>query len=111
MTASCSFSGIFPEYRAESLGWKSLPDRSWVCTANIGIEHPIVAGRTAEGDFLLKTLQPGYDLMFLTAPGKYDLRFKFTPIACLASPDARFCLTKPSHPSPAISNELTWEVK
>src|SRR5262249_11099230 len=59
-TASCSFSGIFPEYRIGSSGWEPLPERSWICTRNVAIEHPILPGETAVGVFVLKTLPPGY---------------------------------------------------
>jgi hypothetical protein len=104
---SCSGFGITPEYRSPHGEWQPVPSKAWFCTANIFFEIPILPGGAAEGDFVLSTLAPGYDTSVLRAAGDYSLRFTFWPNACLASPDAVFCLTRPEKQEPVKSSEVS----
>jgi len=106
-TLSCSNSGIVPEYSSASGDWKPVPQQMWVCSLNIYIQRPILPGGTLEGEFTLATLAPGYDTASLRAAGDYRLRFTFYPSACFASPDGSFCIQRPDHQPPAVSQELT----
>jgi hypothetical protein len=106
-TASCSDTSIRPEYRFEESAWNSIPDTAWECLRNMLIETEIPAGGTLEGNFTLKTLRPGFDTSALQAPGEYQLRFTFYPSACWASPDASFCLMRPSKQAAVTSKDLT----
>lgn len=108
-TSSCS-DRIFPEYRFGGSEWKALPTILWSCTMNVLIETAILPGATFEGTFTLPTLAPGYDTTELRRPGTYNLRFKFWPQACIASPDGRLDLVCPERQPPTISNELTVQV-
>jgi len=105
-TYSCSESGVFPEYRNAEGQWTPLPQVSWVCTMNIVIETPILSGKAYENEFTLANLAPGYDLTPLRAPGEHQLRFRFSPYACFASPDGRFCLTGAERQQPVVSSEV-----
>jgi len=104
---TCSDTSIRPEYRIEGGEWKSLPYSSWVCTANIMIETGILPGGTLEGTFTLRTLRPGFDTSALQAPGDYQFRFTFWPDACIASPDASFCLSRPDSQPTVTSKEFS----
>jgi hypothetical protein len=106
-TYTCSDSSIRPEYRVEGSEWKPVPYRGWVCSANVRIETGILPGGTLEGTFTLRTLRPGFDTSSLQAPGEYQFRFTFWPDACVASPDASFCLTRPDSQPTVTSKELT----
>jgi len=106
-TASCSDTSIRPEYRFEGGEWKSVPYRAWVCTMNVLVETQIFPGGAIEGTFTLRTLRPGFDTSALQPPGEYQLRFTFWPEACIASPDASFCLTRPEQQPLVTSKELT----
>ena len=111
VTASCSDDSIRPEYRFASNLWKPIPYRLWWCSMNIAVERGILPGGTVEGTFTLRTLLPGYDTSSLQVPGEYQLRFTFYPVACIASPDAGFCLT-PLQRAPAVTSKvLTLKVK
>jgi hypothetical protein len=106
-TFSCSDSSIRPEYRFEASEWKSVPYRAWVCTMNVLVETQILPGGAIEGTFTLRTLRPGFDTSALQTLGEYQLRFTFWPNACIASPDASFCLTRPERQPTATSKELS----
>jgi hypothetical protein len=106
-TASCSDTSIRPEYRFEGSEWKSVPYRAWGCTMNVLVETQILPGGAIEGTFTLRTLRPGFDTSALQTPGEYQLRFTFWPNACIASPDASFCLTRPERQPTATSKEFT----
>jgi hypothetical protein len=106
-TLTCSDTSIRPEYRLEGSKWKSVPYRSWFCSANSRIETGILPGETLEEAFTLRTLRPGFDTSALQAPGDYQLRFTFWSDACIASPDASFCLSRPDSQSSVTSKELT----
>jgi len=103
---SCSGFGIIPEYRPPHGEWQPVPSNNWVCTANIFFETLILPGGTAEGDFVLSTLGPGYDASVLRAAGEYSFRFTFWPNACFASPDGSFCLARPEKQEAVRSPEL-----
>jgi hypothetical protein len=107
VTASCGDDSIRPEYRFGSSSWKSIPARVWSCTRNVTVERGILPGGTLEGTFTLRTLLPGYDTSSLQAPGEYQLRFTFYPAACIASPDASFCLTLLQREPTVTSKVLT----
>jgi hypothetical protein len=104
-TLTCSDTSIRPEYRLEGSEWKSVPYSSWFCSANIMIETGILRGGTHEGTFTLRTLRPGFDTSALQAPGDYQLRFTFWPDACIASPDASFCLSRPDR-QPIVTSKV-----
>jgi|SRR6516165_6189831 len=106
-TLTCSDTSIGPEYRFEGSPWKSIQYRLWECASNRLVETEIPSGGTLEGAFTLRTLRPGFDTSSLQAPGEYQLRFTFSPHACIASPDASFCLTRPDRQPTATSKELT----
>jgi hypothetical protein len=111
VTASCSDDSIRPEYRFAGSLWKPIPYRRWMCFKNITVERGILPGGTVEGTFTLRTLLPGYDTSSLQAPGEYQLRFTFYPAACIASPDASFCLTFLQRAPTVTSRVLTLTVK
>lgn len=111
VTASCSDDSIRPEYRFAGSLWNPIPYRLWSCTMNMTVERGILPGGTAEGAFTLRTLLPGYDTSSLQAPGEYQLRFTFYPAACIASPDASFCLTPLQRAPTVTSKVLTLKVK
>lgn len=108
---SCSGYGIAPEYRPPHGEWQPVPSNSWSCTANVIFERPILPGGTAEGDFVLSSLAPGYNTSVLRTAGDYSFRFYFWPNACFASPDGTFCLNRPEKqervPSPEFSRRLS----
>jgi hypothetical protein len=104
---SCSDSGITPEYRVGTDAWKPVPEKGWFCTANIMIERPILPGKSIEGEFTLPGLAPGFNAAQLPAAREYRLRFTFWPHACIASPDASFCLEPQEPDQPVLSNEVT----
>jgi hypothetical protein len=104
---SCSDSSITPEYSFEGSAWTQVPSTAWVCSMNILVETEILPGGKVEGSFTLKSLLPGYDTSFLQAPGEYRLRFRFSPQACIASPEASFCLARPKEQPSVASKVLT----
>lgn len=106
-TESCSDTSIRPEYRFGGNEWRSVPYSLWVCTMNVLLETPIFPGGAIEGSFTLRTLRPGFDTSSLQAPGEYQFRFTFWPDACIASPDASFCLNRPERQPTVTSKELT----
>jgi hypothetical protein len=106
-TFSCSNSGIFPEYRDASDHWSMLPQVAWVCSMNILTQTPLLPGKAVEGKFTLRGLAPGYDTTPLLGPGEHRLRFQFSPPACFASPDGRFCIASTTPQQPVLSSELT----
>ncbi|MGC1105162.1 MAG: hypothetical protein WA876_01350 [Candidatus Acidiferrales bacterium] len=110
-TASCSNSGIAPEYRFSDSDWKPVPSLAWVCSMNVVIETKILPGGTTEGNFTLASLAPGYDATPLSGPGEYHFRFAFWPNACFASPDGSFCLMRPEKQAPVVSREIMLSVK
>jgi hypothetical protein len=94
-----------PEYRFEGGEWKSLPNspnRVWSCDSAIAFETPILPGGASEGNFTLR----GYGTSSLQTPGEYRVRFTLVPGACIASPDGRFCLTRPENQPTVTSKEL-----
>jgi hypothetical protein len=105
-TFTCSDTSIRPEYRFETGEWKSVPQRFWACTANVLFETEILPGGALEGSFTLRNLRPAYDTSSLQPPGEYRFRFTFWPDACIASPDASFCLTRPEKQPFVISKEV-----
>lgn len=110
-TFTCTAWGISPEYRFEGSEWKAVPIiTSTECIMNVLIETAILPGASVEGTFTLPTLAPGYDTTELRRPGAYNLRFKFWPQACVASPDGRLDLVCPVKQPPILSNELTVRV-
>ena len=66
---SCSGFGIGAEYQLGQGEWQPVLPDAWVCTANIYFETPILPGETAQGDFVLSTLAPGYNTSALRAAG------------------------------------------
>jgi hypothetical protein len=104
---SCSDANIQPEYRFETDEWKPVPPRLWACTMNVLTESVILPGGALEGDFTLRNLRPGWDTSSLQAPGRYQFRFRFLPNACIASPDASFCLARRERQPAVTSKELT----
>jgi|GEM_PF-3535477 len=106
-TFSCSDSDITPEFRRASREWKPVQTILWFCSANVFVQTPILPGESIKGTFTLPTLAPSYDTSMLREAGKYDFRFTFTPKACFASPDGRFCLQRPEHQPSILSNEVS----
>lgn len=106
-TSSCGDSGITPEFSSAASDWKPVPRGFWICGRNFIFEREILPGGTVEGEFMLATLAPAYDTTPLRAAGEYRLRFTFWPQACIASPDASFCLLWPEKQSPVVSQEIT----
>jgi|SRR6267378_1633996 len=107
VTASCSDHSIRPEYSFDGSAWKPIPYKLWACMRNATVEHGILPNGTLEGTFTLETLLPGYDTSSLQAPGEYQFRFTFYPAACIASPDASFCLTPLERQPTVTSKALT----
>ncbi|MGC1645190.1 MAG: hypothetical protein WA741_05120 [Candidatus Sulfotelmatobacter sp.] len=105
-TMTCSDSGITPEYQTDGGEWRPIRQIGWACLGNFYFETKVFSGDTAEGEFTLANLLPGYDTSPLRAPGEYRLRFTFWPSACIASPDASFCLMRPDKQLPVVSNEV-----
>ena len=107
--STCTGVRITPEYRTPGGEWEPVPrsEGEWECDANGSLERPILPGGTSEGDFVLPSLPLGYDVTVLRAARNYLLRFTFWPYACLASPDASFCLTKPEELAPILSPEVS----
>jgi hypothetical protein len=83
---------------------------SAVCLSNVLMETPILAGANTQGTFLLSTLRPVLDTSELRSPGEYHFRFTFVPNACVASPDASFCLMRPEKQAAVTSNEVIVQV-
>jgi hypothetical protein len=106
-TFSCSDISIRPEYRFDVGVWKPVPQRGGICASNVLTESVIMPGGALEGSFTMRTLRPGYDTSSLQAPGQYQFRFTFWPSACIASPDASFCITRPEKQPTVTSKELT----
>lgn len=104
---TCSDDSITPEYSADDGGWKQLQPRLQACTANIYIETPILPGKSAEGNFILRALAPQFDTSPLYSAGKYVIRFRFDSSACFASPDGTFCIQRPKEQIVATSNIVT----
>jgi hypothetical protein len=102
---------IAAEYRVPGSEWKSFPIENGVCISASSDLTAIPAGRAAEGEFTLGTLGYGLSTKPLEAPGKYQLRFEFSPHACFASPDGRSCATVLQHPPSILSPELTVDVR
>jgi len=102
---------IAPEYRVANGEWKPFPSRFGCGLSTFSSTAGIPAGGTAEGKFTLATLHDGYSAKSLEAPGKYQLRFKFSPHACFASPDGSSCATVLQHPPPILSPEVTVDVR
>jgi hypothetical protein len=95
-----------PEYRFGGSDWKSLPNSPnlvWTCDSTMTFETPILPGGASEGNFTLRR----YDTSLLQASGEYRVRFTFVPGACIASPDGRFCVTRPENQPTVTSTELT----
>jgi hypothetical protein len=101
---------IVPEYGLPGSEWKSLSIRNGACISSLSDTTAIPQGGTAEGEFTLSTLDSGYSPTPLEAPGKYQLRFKFSPHACFASPDGRSSATLLQHPPPVVAPELAVDV-
>jgi hypothetical protein len=102
---------ITPEYRAADGEWRPFPPE-WSCgVSTFSGTASIPAGGAAEGEFTFATLQAGFSTKPLEAPGKYQLRFEFSPHACFASPDGRSCATVLQHPPSIMSPELTVDVR
>lgn len=95
VVTTCQGWDIVPEYRVPGNEWKPFPPQAGGCLYNFTGLTAILAGGTAEGEFTLNTLGTDnhHDTRPLKAPGKYEVRFRFSPHACFASPDGRFCLT------------------
>ncbi|HKV93779.1 MAG TPA: hypothetical protein VJW20_14620 [Candidatus Angelobacter sp.] len=104
---TCEGFGIGAEYRLVQGEWQPVLPNAWTCTANVYFETPILPGGTAEGDFVLSTLAPGFNTSALRAAGDYSFRFYFWPNACFASPDGTFCLTRPEKQESIRSPELS----
>lgn len=109
-TSSCSSSGMSAEYRTPASEWKHVRQYGWSCLSDFLIETKILPGDAVEGEFTLATLLPGYDTSPLRAHGEYHVRFSFWPSACIASPDASFCLMRPEKQPPVLSSEITVRV-
>jgi hypothetical protein len=102
---------IAAEYRVPSGEWKGFPIRNGVCISTFSGLTAIPVGGAAEAEFTLATLGPGLSARPLEAPGKYQLRFEFSPHACFATPEGRSCATVLLHPPSVVSHELTVEVR
>lgn len=102
---------IVPEYRIPGGEWKTFPLRNGVCISKFAGDTAIPPGGTAEGAFILSTLDFGYSAKPLEAPGRYQLRCRFSPHACFASPDGGSCTTVLQHPPAVLSPELTVSVR
>lgn len=108
--SSCSCCGnmFAVEYRPPEMGWDVMPEKYWQqCSANMTIVTTILSGGAIEGDFTLADSIPGYRTESLGGSGEYQFRFTFHPILCVASPDARFCLSFFNEEPNVVSNEVT----
>ena len=102
--SSCPGGIVSPEYSIAGREWKPVPSRVLACTMNVYSETPILPGQALEGNFTLWVL--GYDTKELQTPGEYRFRFTFWPHACIASPDASFCLIWPQKEEPIVSADV-----
>lgn len=102
---------IAAEYRVPGSEWKSFPIRTGVCISATSGLTAIPAGGVTEGEFSLATLGVGLSMKPLEATDKYQLRFTFSPHACFASPDGRFCLTALQHPASVVSPQIAVDVR
>lgn len=105
-TFSCSDSDIRAEYAVSDGAWKPVPVKLWACWNNYLVETKILPGGEIKGEFMLTTLAPPYSTVALRAAGQYQLRFIFEPRACIASPDASFCLVRPKKQPPVTSQQI-----
>jgi hypothetical protein len=101
---ACSDYSIMPEYRTDDGNWKELESRLKACAVNVYFETPILPGKASEGDFTLRGLAPDFDASPLYPAGRYEFHFRFYSKACIASPDASFCIQTPKEQVAAISN-------
>jgi len=107
---SCSDRPITWEYRTEDGKWAAPAwrmDAPMVCNSNVYIETPLLPDGTLEGEFTLASRFPEYDLTRFRTAGDFVFLFTFGPNACIASPDARFCLTWPKKQEVASSGEVS----
>lgn len=105
---TCSDFSIMPEYRIDGEGeWKQLKSQLDACTMNLYVETPILPGKTADGDFILRWLALRFDTSPLYPAGKYDIRFTFHSSACWASSDGSFCIQRPAKQATEMSNVVT----
>jgi hypothetical protein len=115
VVSNCNAGGVTPDiaawYRVPGGEWKGFPIRNGVCFSAFTGLTAIPAGGEAEGEFTLATLEVGLSTKPLEVPDRYQLRFTFSPHACFASPDGRFCLTALQHPAPVVSPELAVDVR
>lgn len=103
---TCSDYSIMPEYRTGGSDWKRLRSSGIFCFSNILIETPIAPGKAAEGDFTIGELAPRFDTTPLYPAATYELRFRFQPAACWASPDGSFCIQRPKEQPLTLSNVI-----
>jgi hypothetical protein len=108
---ACSDFSITPEFRSEGADWEPVRTLMWSCSRNFSVETAILPGQASEGTFRIATLGPGaYDPKVFQKPGEYDLRFRFMPSACIASPDGSFCLVRPEKQPMVLSSIISVRV-
>jgi hypothetical protein len=99
-------SPVLPEFRDNSGVWKPVLTSRLGVASIASFEVGLVPGGSAEGDFTFATRREIYNTAPLRAEGEFDIRFRYNPCACFASPDASFCLTKLQILPPVVSQEI-----
>ena len=82
---------VLPEYRDKSGVWKPVPVKSdglGAVSAIASFQLGLLPGRSHERDFTFATDREIYDTAPLRAAGELEIRFRYNPAACFASPDA-----------------------
>ena len=103
---TCEGLVIAPEYRQSRGKWTRLHPRGGACAGNESLQTAVLSGKASQGEFTIGTLGFGYDTTPLKMVGIYQLRFRWWPRPCFASPDGRFCLTEIEHANPVASSAL-----
>jgi len=103
---TCGRGYMFPEYRANDGEWKQLMPSQIAMRGGscFFTDTPILPGKTEERNQLISW---EFDTSPLYPAGKYEIRFRFRPDACFASPDGSFCLQSPKEQIETTSNVIT----
>jgi hypothetical protein len=108
---TCSDFAEVPEFRTVGGAWKPLQTSLLVCTANGEEETALLPGQTVEEEMTLPHVAAGFRVDPVREAGRYDVRIKYAPDVCVASPDGSFCLTErqrlPQMTSPVATFETT----
>lgn len=108
---NCSDFAEAPEFRTEDGVWKPLQSSLWGCPRNFMEWTALLPGQTIKEEMTLRHVAAGFRIDPVREAGRYDVRIKYAPQVCVASPDGSFCLTEPQclpqMTSPAATFETT----